>query len=123
MLVLLKQARSQKGGDYMRLLDEALQKRFAEIGRQDDMSDPIVITKFFNPSGAGTWWATEFDPETGEFFGYVSIIGGECDEWGYFSLAELESYVGPFGQQIERDLTWRERLASRAIPGFKGFGK
>lgn len=107
----------------MRLLDEALIKRFAEVGRQEESKDPLVIAKFFNPFGVGTWWATEYDPDYAEFFGYVSILGGDCDEWGYFSLGELISFVGRYGQVIERDLHWKEKPATKAIPGFKGFGK
>lgn len=107
----------------MRLLDEALKKRFAEIGKQDEVADPVIIAKFFNPTGAGTWYATEYDPETGEFFGYVSIFGDWNDEWGYFSLAELQDYKGQFGLGIERELYWVEQRATEVIPDFKGFGK
>ena len=92
----------------MRLMTEALEKRFAEVGSQENVKNPIVVAKFFNPVGAGTWYATEYDPTTKTFFGYVSIFGGWNDEWGYFSLDELESYKGPFGIGLERDLHWDE---------------
>ena len=69
-----------------------------------EVKDPVVVAKFFNPTGAGTWYATEYEPEQKMFFGYVSIFGDYNDEWGYFSLAELESFVGKFGLGIERDL-------------------
>lgn len=107
----------------MRLLDKALIKRFAEVGRQDEVRDPLVIARFYNLVGRGSWWATEYYPETKEFFGYVSLLGDECDEWGYFSQNELENYFGPFGYQIVRDLVWEEQPATKAIPGFTGFGK
>ena len=32
-------------------------------------------SEIFNPTGAGTWYATEYDPESKEFFRYVSIFG------------------------------------------------
>jgi hypothetical protein len=88
----------------MKLLTKELQARFAKLGRQEDSIDPIVVAKFFNPTGAGTWYATEYDPESKEFFGFVSIFGDWNDEWGSFSLAELENYQGKFGLGIERDL-------------------
>ena len=97
----------------MKLMTKTLEKRFAEIGSQEAVKDPVVIAKFFNPTGAGTWYATEYDPETRTFFGYASIFGDWNDEWGYFSLDELESYKGPFGLGIERDLYWTERPASQ----------
>lgn len=97
----------------MQLLTAELVERFAKVGRQEDVADPIVIAHFFNPTGAGNWYATEYYPETEEFFGYVSIFGDHNDEWGYFSLDELKSVKGPFGLGIERDLYWREKPISQ----------
>ena len=99
----------------MKLLTKALEKRFAQVGSQENVKDPIIIAKFFNPTGAGTWYATEYDPKDRIFFGYVSIFGDWNDEWGYFSLDELESYKGRFGLGIERDLYFGEKPASQVI--------
>lgn len=88
----------------MKLLTKELLKQFAKVGIQDGVKDPIVVAKFFNPTGAGTWYATEYDPVSQLFFGFASIFGDWNDEWGYFSLNELESYKGTFGLGIERDL-------------------
>jgi hypothetical protein len=99
----------------MELLTKALVRRFAQVGSQENVKDPIIIAKFFNPYGAGTWYATEYDPITRTFFGYVSIFGDWNDEWGSFSLEELMDYKGPFGIGIERDLYWQETPASTVI--------
>ena len=99
----------------MRLMTKALEKRFAEIGSQENVKDPIVVAKFFNPAGAGTWYATEYDPVERIFFGYVSIFGDWNDEWGYFSLDELETVTGPLGLGIERDLYWNEKPMSEIL--------
>lgn len=88
----------------MKLMTNELLKQFEIAGRQENVKDPVVIAKFFNPTGAGTWYATEYYPDERLFFGYVSIFGDWNDEWGYFSLDELESYKGKFGLGIERDL-------------------
>ena len=96
----------------MRLMTKELEKRFSQVGSQENIKDPVIVAKFFNPQGAGTWYATEYDPKDKMFFGYVSIFGDWNDEWGYFSLAELESYVGQLGLGIERDLYWKETKAS-----------
>ena len=85
-------------------MTKEVENTFANIGSQEDSEDPIVVVKFFNPAGAGTWYATEYDPEDQMFFGYVSIFGDFCDEWGPFSLAELESYKSKSGLGIERDI-------------------
>jgi hypothetical protein len=99
----------------MKLMTKELEIRFARVGSQENASDPLIIAKFFNPQGAGTWYATEYDPNTKTFFGYVSIFGDLNDEWGYFSLQELESYKGPWGLGIERDLYWDEVPISTVI--------
>ena len=95
---------TRKEVNKVKLLTKDLLNQFEKIGRQEEVKDPIVVAKFFNPTGAGTWYATEYDAAEGLFFGYVSIFGDDCDEWGYFSLAELTSYRGKFGLGIERDL-------------------
>ena len=103
----------------MQLLTKTLLKRFAEVGRQENVMDPVIVAKFFNPIGAGTWYATEYDPESRTFFGFVSIFGDWNDEWGYFSLSELESYRGRFGLGIERDLYFGEKRISEVAPHAK----
>lgn len=99
----------------MKLLNKSLLKKFAKVGIQEDNRDPLVIAKFFNPTGAGTWYATEYDPKNKMFFGYVSIFQDYNDEWGYFSLTELESLKGPYGLGIERDLYFTPKKASQII--------
>ena len=99
----------------MRLMTKELEKRFSKVGSQEHVKDPMIIAKFFNPCGAGTWYATEYFPEEKLFFGYVSIFGDWNDEWGYFSLAELQSFKGPLGIGIERDLYFGEQKVSSVI--------
>lgn len=98
----------------MKLLTKKLKTRFKQIGRQET-PDPIVIAKFFNPSGAGTWYATEYDEKTKIFYGYVSIFGDINDEWGYFSLSELENFKGRLGIGIERDRYFDEGHISEVL--------
>lgn len=99
----------------MKLLTQELLEKFQKVGRQEDKSDPLIIAKFFNPTGAGTWYATEYNSGDKTFFGYVSIFGDWNDEWGYFSLTELESLKGPYGLGIERDLYFTETPSSKVI--------
>ena len=103
----------------MKLMTKRLEARFAKIGSQEAKDDPIVVAKFFNPAGRGTWFATEYDPENRIFFGYVSLFGDHCDEWSYFSLDELQSVRLPFGLGIERDLYFTEKPFSEALEFFK----
>lgn len=97
----------------MKLLTKELLNKFAQRGSQEGRKDPLVIAKFFNPVGAGTWYATEYNPQTKTFFGFVSIFNDDNDEWGYFSLEELESYRGRLGLGIERDIYFIQKPFSK----------
>lgn len=99
----------------MKLMTKELKERFEMVGSQEDIKDPLVVAKYFNPTGAGTWYATEYNPKERLLFGYVSIFGDWNDEWGYFSLDELEGFKGQFGLGIERDLFFVEKRASRVL--------
>lgn len=93
-------------------MTKELEARFKAIGDQSEVKDPIVVAKFFNPTGAGTWYATEWIPEEQIFFGYASIFGDACDEWGNFSLQELQEFRGTFNLGIERDIHCGEKPIS-----------
>lgn len=104
----------------MKLMTKELEKRFAQVGSQEKVKDPIVIAKFFNPTGAGYWYAIKYIPIERMFFGYVSIFRDWNDEWGSFSLDELESFRGSFGLGIERDVYFDETPISEIIAKIGG---
>jgi len=88
------------------LISEELKYEFFNVGTQEDVADPIIIAKFFNPSGAGTWYAIAYNEDKNICFGYVTSLG--YDERGYFIINELESLsLPPFGLGIERDLYFK----------------
>lgn len=91
----------------MKLITKELEKRFAEVGDQSEISNPIIIAKFFDPCGSGTWYATEYDPDTQICFGYVT--GLAFDEWGTFSIKDLQELklLLPL-LHIERDRFFKE---------------
>lgn len=88
----------------MKLLTKAILQQFEKIGSQANSADPILVCKFSDPCSQRTWYAAEFEQQTGIFFWYV--IGIE-NEWWTFSLAELEAYDWPLGIWIERDRYFR----------------
>ena len=86
----------------MKLLTKELQKKLPPLYSQDGKGDDaIVYAKFFDPCSSWTWSATEYDPDTREFFG---LVDGEYKELGYFSLDQLESFTNFLGLGIERDI-------------------
>lgn len=89
----------------MKLLTEKNLKDLPPLYSQDRKGDDAIAhVKFFTPDSNWTWWATEFEPEDGTFFG---LVKGFETELGYFSLAELESAKGPMGLSIERDIHFK----------------
>ena len=96
----------------MQLMTNELEQRFAEVGSQDHINDPLVLMKFFYSNGVGTWWATEYNPRTRIFFGFVLLFdGAQGGEWGYFSLDEMQD-LRVLNLGIERDLWWKEKRCS-----------
>ncbi len=94
----------------MKLLTKELEEIFEKypIGSQDGLGgNAIVIAKFFNPTGIGTWLITEAEKtEDGDYemFGYCHLGDDDLAELGYIKLSELEKIKLPFGLSIERDL-------------------
>jgi len=64
--------------------------------------DPVPLVKLFNPLGAGTWLASELDPDCDTLFG-LADLGFGWPELGVFSLSEIAGLRLPFGLGIERD--------------------
>ena len=83
----------------MELMTKELAESIPQIHAQRHEQDPIVYVKFVSSWMNWIWYVTEFDGK--DFcFGFVQ---GDYDEWGYFSISELESITGPKGQKIVRE--------------------
>ena len=90
----------------MMLLTKANKRKLPALGTTDGQGDEAVAqVKFFSIASPHRWFATEYDPETGQFFGLVT--GGEVDELGYFSLEELKSAKWHGIPAVERDRNYR----------------
>ena len=90
----------------MKLFTKSIEDRLVknyEIAKQGDEKKEeklTVVVKLFNPTGMGTWYLTEMDPETNVAFGLAHIT---VKELGYINVAELKEFKGRFGLGIERD--------------------
>ena len=89
----------------MKLLTKEILKKVPSIEAtaETSIAASVVVAKFFNPTGAGTWYMTAYDPNTNEAFGFVNLGDSEMAELGYFSMTELEQFKGRIGLGIERD--------------------
>jgi hypothetical protein len=92
----------QEGLRRHKLLTKEILNRIPALRGQEGLGeDAIVHVKFFSPYSGWTWYATEYDPADGTFFGYV--VGFEA-EWGYFSFEELaEARFAGRVPAVERD--------------------
>lgn len=79
------------------------------------LEDIPIKAKLFNPTGRGTWYVAAYYPNERIAYGYVSLFGDWNDEWGDFSIDELQGFQGPFGVGIEVDLFFTPCLAKDII--------
>jgi hypothetical protein len=85
----------------MLLLTQAQKNKLIKNHKaQDGTKEFKAEVKLFNPTGVGTWYLSELDPETNVAFGLCCI---HEEELGYVSLDELSEFKGRFGLGIERD--------------------
>lgn len=92
----------------MELLPAELRAQLPPLYSQEHVAidQKVVYMKFFSPYANWTWFVTEGSPEGGDFLFFGYVIGFE-EEWGYFSLAELEgARRGPL-PLVERDLLFQ----------------
>ena len=103
----------------MMLMTKEIKKTIPALysGEETPLNDKICHVKFFHPMCNMTWYATEFDPETGLFFGWVD---GQFPEWGNFSLQEMES-LNVRGLGMERD-KWFTAKKMSEIPDYQKKG-
>ena len=90
----------------MKLFTKAILNKIPtlEATAETSIEDGVVICKFFNPAGAGTWYLTAYNPDQKLAFGFVTLGDPDMAELGYISITELESIKLPMGLSIERDM-------------------
>jgi len=108
------------------LLPDSLKERMPALYSQEEVQDPMVVCKFFDPVGSWTWYATEGSPvdEDGYYdtnkekvdYLFFGLVVGFVKELGYFSLTELqtlkEGLRGMRALPIERDVHFRPQRLS-----------
>jgi hypothetical protein len=102
-----------------KIMPKELSSKVPSLGSQDGKGkDAIVYAKFFDPQGSATWYMTEFDPTTGEAFGYADMFGSgdsQSAEMGYFNVWEIGQTMGKMGIPMERDNYWTEKTINESI--------
>jgi hypothetical protein len=96
-----------------RLLTEAIRKQLPPLYSQDGKhGEAVAYLRLFMPFSGWIWHILEYDGRDTCF----GLVDGQCREFGYFSLSELESVRGPMGLPIERDLHFKPTKLSEIAP-------
>ena len=90
----------------MKLMTKEIEKKLEKCplySKDGQGKEAEVVCKFFTPWSNWTWYVLEGEKVDGDwnFYGYVE---SDFPEFGYFTLSELESIVGPWGLKVERDM-------------------
>lgn len=104
----------------MKLMTKSILNKIPALysGESIPLDEKICHVKFFHPMCQMTWFATEFDPESGIFFGWVE--NGQLSEWGNFSLQEMQD-LKVRGLRMERDMYFPPKQM-KDIPNYQRNG-
>jgi hypothetical protein len=99
----------------MPLLDAQLRGRLPPLYAQEAESEPMVYAKFYLPGSRLAWYVFEGQPEGSDFvfFGFAS---GHYSEFTRFRLSDLQAMRGLIGEEVERDLTFKEGRLTDVVP-------
>ena len=100
----------------MKLLTKELQKKLPALYSQEEVSDPLVVVKYFTPDSSWTWLIIEGSKqEDGDWLFFCKASSHLCPEGelGYVSLSELEQLRGALGLPVERDLYFTPKKISQ----------
>jgi len=100
----------------MKLLTKKIKAKLPAICATENipLNEKIVLCKFFNPCGAGTWYVIEGEKDEDDFI-FWGLVDLHEREFGHFSLNELMNLRLPFGLQIERDLYFSDTLLKKVL--------
>ena len=116
MKAIIERDRSNENDAY-NLLPTSLEKNLPPLYATEDVTEEekMVYAKFFTPYSSWTWFVLEGSRQEDGDFLFFGLVHGLEEEYGYFSLFELES-VGisnPF-IRIERDIYFTPTLLSKS---------
>ena len=90
----------------MQLLTDEIKNALPKLGATETTpcEAKTFVCKFFNPMGDWTWLVAEGEEQEDGDWLFFGLVKGFEEEWGYFSLRELEGVDVGFGLGIERDI-------------------
>jgi hypothetical protein len=103
----------------MQLLPDELRAAIPALYSQERVrtQEKTVHAKFFFPAADWTWFVTEGKDEGNDFV-FFGFVVGFVEEWGYFTLKELES-INIQLLTVERDLHFKPGKFAEVIARFR----
>jgi hypothetical protein len=103
----------------MKLFTSAIDKKlFSQYPLGSDLSKQVVVAKIFNPTGVGTWFIINSDPDDPDYLWAIVDLGYGA-EVGSVSRSQLENYRGRFGLGFERDTSFTPINAEEVLQGLR----
>ena len=84
----------------MKLLTKSIKEQAKEQYDKGSDMEQMVVAKYFNPIGNGTWYLMNLADDEDYAWGIVDMF---AIEMGSFSMRELQSIQLPLNMGIERD--------------------
>lgn len=101
----------------MKLFTSAIDKKlFSQYALGSDLSKQLAVVKIFNPTGTGTWFIINSDPDDPDYLWAIVDLGYGA-EVGSVSRSQLENYRGRFGLGFERDTSFTPINAEEVLQG------
>ncbi len=103
----------------MQLLPDELRAAIPALYSQENIKtqEKTVHAKFFFPADRWTWFVIEGKQETDDFV-FFGFVVGFVEEWGYFTLNELEN-INVEHLTVERDLHFQPGKFCDVITQFR----
>ena len=104
---------TSQSGENMKLLTPTIIKNLPRLNSTSGIvnEDKIVICKFLNPIGDGTWYVVEGE-KVGNDYHFYGAVEFNTKRWCHFTLSELKKKKLPFGFKIIRDRSYSPRSFS-----------
>ena len=81
---------------------EIIEKAKSQYSLGSELENQMIVAKYFNPLGKGTWYLMNMDPEDENYC--WGIVDWYEIEMGSFSKSELENTKVGLGLGIEREI-------------------
>lgn len=98
-----------------KIITKQIEKLFEKypLYSQENVKDPKVLVKIFNPYGSGTWYITEVEKQDDGDYLCFGLVRLHDTELGYFMLSDLlNTRINVYGcpLPLERDMYFKGTL-------------